>query len=54
VLLPVGYLTSSIAVPDVLTSGAAERLVGFEAMGAAVGRIILRGGAGRFSKTYNN
>jgi len=40
VLLPVGHLTSSIAVPDVLTGGAAERLVAFEAIGAVVSRLL--------------
>jgi len=42
----VGHLTSSIAVPDALTSGAAERLIGFEAIGAIVGRLFLYGSCG--------
>ncbi len=46
VLLPVGYLTSSVAVPYTLTSVAAERLVAFEAIGTVVGRLFERGGNG--------
>ena len=37
VLLPVGHLTSSVAVPDTLTGVAAERSVAFEAIGTVVG-----------------
>ena len=46
VLLPVGHLTSSIAVPDALTGRAAKRLVGFEATGAVVVRLLQCGGGG--------
>jgi len=46
VLLPVSHLTSSITVPDVLTGGTAKRLVGFEAIGALVGRLLQCGGGG--------
>ena len=53
-LLPVGHLTSSIAVPDVLTGDAAERLIGFKAIGALVGRLLQcgGGGAGFFLSNY--
>jgi len=46
VLLPVGHLTSSITVPDVLTGDAAERLIAFQAIGALVGRLLQCGGGG--------
>jgi len=46
VLLPVGHLTSSIAVPDTLAGCTAERLVAFEAIGAVVGRLFLCGDRG--------
>jgi len=57
VLLPVGHLTGSIAVPDAFAGGAAERLVAFKAIGAVV-RHLFRcdcdgHGGGRFPKTYD-
>lgn len=53
-LLPVGHLTSSTAVPDVLTDGATKRLVAFEAIGAVVSRLLPCAGTavGCFNHNY--
>lgn len=46
VLLPVGHLTCSITVPDVLTGDAAESLIAFGAIGAVVDQLLQCGGGG--------
>jgi len=53
VYLPVGHLTSTIAVPDTLAGCTAEKLVAFEAIGAVVGHLFLFGDkVASFLQTY--